>query len=162
MDSTANPVRVELFVRSLCPKDATQQQHYVLDRLQALEDAGRIEDLSILIWGRRIEPRLAQRTAEGRHLLERLSMFEQWERDSDASLDAFDWEHPLTNMVSDDSVSVITLPTLALAEYVDGDLQHVAPCTRDGTVHRVADRVNRLADTADLADTLEHEHTVVQ
>ncbi|WP_336329815.1 HTH domain-containing protein [Haloarcula sp. CGMCC 1.2071] len=162
MDSTANPVRVELFVRSLCPGDATQQQNYLIDRLQALEDAGYIEDLSILIWGRRIEPRLAQRTAEGRHLLERLSMFEQWERDADASLAAFDWEHPLTNMVSDESVSVITLPTLALAEYVDDDLTHVAPCTRDGTVHRVTDRVNRLADTADLADELEHERTVVQ
>ncbi|KOX94353.1 HTH domain-containing protein [Haloarcula rubripromontorii] len=162
MDSTANPVRVELFVRSLCPGDARQHQHYVLDRLQALEDAGRIEDLSILIWGRRIEPRLAQRTAEGRHLLERLSMFEQWERDSDASLDAFDWQHPVTNMVSDESVTVITLPTLALAEYVDGDLQHVAPCTRDGTVHRVVDRVNALGDTADVAEEREHERTVVQ
>ena len=162
MDSTANPVRVELFVRSLCPDDATQQQNYVIDRLQALEEAGRIEDLSILIWGRRIEPRLAQRTAEGRYLLERLSMFEQWERDSDASLDAFDWQHPVTNMVSDESVNVITLPTLALAEYVDSDLQHVAPCMRDGTAHRVADRVSRLADTADLADEPEHERTVVQ
>jgi len=75
MDSTATPVRVELFVRSLCPEDATQQQNDVLDQLQALEEAGCIEDLSILIWGRRIEPRIAQRTAEGRHLLERLSMF---------------------------------------------------------------------------------------
>ncbi|EMA29969.1 HTH domain-containing protein [Haloarcula japonica] len=161
MDSTANPFRVELFVRSLCPEDATQQQHYVLDRLQALEDAGRIEELSILIWGRRIEPQLAQRTAKGRHLLERLSMFEQWERDSDASLDAFDWQHPVTNMVSDESVNVITLPTLALAEYADGALQHVAPCTRDGTVHRVADRVSHLADTTDSTDELEHERTVV-
>ncbi|KAA9398717.1 hypothetical protein Har1130_10915 [Haloarcula sp. CBA1130] len=162
MDSTANPVRVELFVRSLCPEDALQQQSYVLDRLQALEEAGRIEDLSIVIWGRRIEPRLAQRTAEGRHLLEQLSMFRQWERDTDASLDAFDWQHPVTNMVSDESVSVITLPTLALAEYVGDDLQHVAPCTRNGTVHRVTDRVSRLTDTADLADELEHERTVVQ
>lgn len=162
MDSTANPVRVELFVRSLCPEHATQQQHDVLDRLQALEDAGRIEELSILIWGHRLEPRLAQRTAEGRHLLERLSMFEQWERDSDVSLDAFDWQHPVTNLVSDESVSVITLPTLALAEYVDGDLDHVAPCTRGRTVHRVTDRVNRLADTADLAGDPEHERPVVQ
>jgi hypothetical protein len=162
MDSTTNPVRVELFVRSLCPEDATHQQNYVLDQLQALEEAGRIEDLSILIWGSRIEPRLAQRTAEGRHLLERLSMFERWERESDASLDAFDWQHPLTNMVSDESVSVITLPTLALAEYVDGDLRHVAPCTRDGTVHRVTDRISSLADTAHPTDELEHEHTMVQ
>ncbi|EMA01111.1 hypothetical protein SAMN05443574_101544 [Haloarcula vallismortis] len=162
MDSTANPVRVELFVRSLCPEDGTQQQHYVIDRLQALADAGRIADLSILIWGRRIEPRLAQRTAEGRRLLERLSTFEQWERNSDASLAAFDWQHPVTNMASDESVNVITLPTLALAEYVDGDLQHVAPCTRDGTVYRVVDRVTNLADTADVADEIADERTVVQ
>ncbi len=104
MDSTANPVRVELFVRSLCPEAATQQQNYVLDRLQALEDAGCIEDLSILIWGRRIEPRLAQRTAEGRHLLAGLPV-RRWERDSDVSLDAFDWQHPVTNMVSDESAT---------------------------------------------------------
>jgi hypothetical protein len=162
MDSTANPVRVELFVRSLCPEDATHQQNYVIDQLQALEDAGHIEELSILIWGSRIEPRLAERTAEGRKLLERLSMFEQWERESDASLDAFDWQHPVTNMVSDESVSVITLPTLALAEYVDGDLQHVAPCTRDGTAYRVTDRISRLADTAHATDEPEHERTVVQ
>jgi hypothetical protein len=162
MDSTATPVRVELFVRSLCPEDATQQQNDVLDQLQALEEAGCIEDLSILIWGRRIEPRIAQRTAEGRHLLERLSMFEQWEREADASLDAFDWQHPVTNIVSDESVNVITLPTLALAEYVDGDLRHVAPCRRDGRVYRVTDRISRLADTAHPTDESEHEHTVVQ
>jgi len=162
MDSTATPVRVELFVRSLCPEDATQQQNYVIDQLQALEKAGRIEELSILIWGRRIEPRIAQRTTEGRHLLERLSMFEQWERESDASLDAFDWQHPVTNMISDESVNVITLPTIALAEYVDGDLRHVAPCRRDGTVCRVTDRISHLADTAHLTDEVEHEHTVVQ
>ena len=162
MDPTANPDRVELFVRSLCPEDATHQQNYVLDQLQALEDAGRIEDLSILIWGRRIEPRLAQRTAEGRHLLDRLSAFEQWERESDASLDAFDWQRPVTNMVSDESVSVITLPTLALAEYADGDLTHVAPCRRDGTVHRVTDRISRLADTEHATNGPEHERTVVQ
>jgi len=162
MDSTANTVRVELFVRSLCPEDATHQQDYVIDRLQSLEETGRIADLSILIWGNRIEPKLAQRTAAGRRLLERLSMFERWERESDASLDAFDWQHPVTNMVSEESFSVITLPTLALAEYVDGELQHVAPCTRDGTVHRVIDRVSRLAETAHPTEDPEVERTVVQ
>lgn len=161
MDSTAKPVRVELFVRSLCPVDATQQQNHVIDQLQALEESDRIDDLSILIWGNRIAPSLAQRTADGRDLLDRLSAFEHWERDSDASLDAFDWQHAMTNMTSDESITVITLPTIALAEYVDGDLHHVAPCTRDGTVHRVSDRIRRLAETAQPTDAAEDERVSV-
>ncbi|WP_336337918.1 HTH domain-containing protein [Haloarcula brevis] len=162
MDSTPTPVRVELFVRSLCPEGATRHQNYVLDRLQALEEAGAIEDLSVLIWGNRIEPDIARRTPEGRRLLARLSRFRKWARDADASLDAFDWGHPVTNVASDESLSVITLPTLALAEYVDDDLQHVAPCTRDGVAHRVTDRVDRLADATRPTDEPEREHTVVQ
>lgn len=162
MDSTATPVRVELFVRSLCPENATRQQNYVIEQLQALEEAGHIEDLSILIWGNRIEPETARRTAEGRHLLTRLSTFKRWARDADASLDAFDWQHSMTNMATDESVSVVTLPTLVLAEYVGDDLQHVAPCRRDGAVHSVTDRVNRLADTTHPTDEPEHERTVAQ
>ncbi|GCF12923.1 hypothetical protein Harman_08580 [Haloarcula mannanilytica] len=161
MEPTANTVRVELFVRSLCPEDATRQQNHVIDQLQALEEAGRIDDLSILVWGSRIAPALAQRTAAGRELLDRLTMFEQWERDSGASLDAFDWHHAVTNMATDESVDIITLPTIGLAEYVDGDLRHVAPCTRNGTVYRVADRVNRLAETAQPTDEPEHRPETV-
>jgi hypothetical protein len=161
MDSTAKPVRVELFVRSLCPVDATQRQNHVIDQLQTLEEADRINDLSILIWGNRIAPSLAQRTANGRTLLDRLAMFERWERDSEVSLDAFDWRHAMTTMAADESITVIALPTIALAEYVDGDLRHVAPCTRDGTVHRVADRISRLAETAQPTDAAEDERVSV-
>ncbi|MDS0222201.1 hypothetical protein NDI54_12655 [Haloarcula sp. S1AR25-5A] len=161
MDSTAKPVRVELFVRSLCPVDATQRQNHLIDQLQALENADRIDDLSILIWGNRIAPSLARQTADGRNLLDRLAMFERWEGDSDASLDAFDWRHAMTNMASEESITVIALPTVALAEYVDGDLHHVAPCTRDGTVHRVSDRITRLAETAQPTDATEDERVSV-
>ncbi len=65
-------------------------------------------------------------------------MVEQWERDSDVSLDAFDWQLPVHTSTSR---STSALPSLALAEYVDDDLEHVAPCTWDGTVYRVTDRV---------------------
>lgn len=158
MPSNTTPRRVELFVRSLSPADPSQQRG-VVDRLQALDAEGRLEDLSILVWGDRIAPDIARRTANGRQLLDRLRAFQHWERDADAQLPAFDWQHSVTNLATDRSCTVIALPTMALAEYVDGTLSHVAPCRRDGTCYSVADRVAALADATKPLEDGESERT---
>lgn len=157
MPSNTTSRRVELFVRSLSP-GAPSQQGDVIDQLQALEAAGHLDDLSIQVWGDRIAPAIAQQTASGRQLLDRLTAFERWERDADASLPAFDWRRTVTNLATEESCAVIALPTMALAEYVDGTLAHVAPCKRDGTCYSVADRVSALADLAQQSQDADSDH----
>jgi len=137
--------RVELFVRSLSPAGVSQQQDHVIGQLQALENDGRIADLSIYVWGDRLAPDTAHLTEHGEFLLDRLTAFERWERATGASLDAFGWRDSSTTMATEQSIDVISLPLLGLAEFVDGELRHVAPCARDGAVHSVRDRVAALA-----------------
>ncbi|MBV0900999.1 HTH domain-containing protein [Haloarcula salina] len=136
---------VELYVRSLSPAGVSQQQDHVIGQLQALENDGRIADLSIYVWGDRLAPDTAHRTEHGEFLLDRLTAFERWERASGASLDAFGWRDSSTTIASDRTIDVISLPLMGLAEFVDGELRHVAPCTRDGTVQCVRDRVAALS-----------------
>lgn len=157
MPPNTTPRRVELFVRSLSPSDPSQGG--VIDQLQALEAEGRLDELSILVWGERIAPDVARRTATGQRLLERLRAFQSWERDASASLPAFDWRRDVTHQATDESYPVIVLPTMALAEYVDGSLAHVAPCIREGTCHSVADRVAALADGTQPPDDTESDRT---
>lgn len=137
--------RVELYVRSLSPTGVSQQQDHVIGQLQALENDGRIADLSIYVWGDRLAPDTAHLTEHGEFLLDRLTAFERWERESDASLDAFGWRDSSTTVATDRTIDVISLPLLGLAEFVDGELRHVAPCVRDGSVRRVRDRVAALS-----------------
>ncbi|MFB6224490.1 MAG: HTH domain-containing protein [Haloarcula sp.] len=145
--------RVELYVRSLCPAGASQEQNHTVDQLQALADQDRLSDLSIYVWGDRIAPETARKTEEGQRLLDRIAAFKHWERETDASLDGFRWQHDVTNLATDESFSVIALPTMALSEFDNNTIQHVTPCTRDGQSLCVSDRVAKLTALPGAAES---------
>lgn len=135
--------RIELYVRSLCPRGSHRRQERVFERLDSLDETDRISGFSVTVWGRRIEAG-ASHTEQGRTIRTRLDEFEQWARQADVSLRSFYQSRTVESEMLGETVSAITLPVMGMAEYVDGELVHVAPCTDGDTVRSVEDRLSRL------------------
>ena len=136
---------IELFVRSLLPNGAHERQEAVIDRLQRLDREDRIESFSVIVWGKQVaRDSAAAHTEEGRYILNRVAEFKQWALSNNVSLESFYQTTTVDNEVTENTHSAITLPVMGLAEYVDGELRHVAPCTSGDVVHTITERVDRL------------------
>jgi len=139
-------VRVELHVRSLAPRAGKRQQERVIDRLDRLESAGHVDELSVDVWGRQVElSSAAARTDAGRFVLDRVDAFREWAAETGRSVESFFRTRRVESTITDESYAALVLPSLTLAEYRDGDLAHVAPCTDGDEVTTVADRLDVLA-----------------
>jgi len=135
---------IELYVRSLMPDGAHERQEAVIDRLETLDQEGKIEDFSVIVWGKQVSREsVAAHTEEGKYILNRVAEFKQWALSNNVSLSSF---YQTTEIQSEltDNYSAMVLPVMGLAEYGDGELQHVAPCTSDDVVHTIMDRLDRL------------------
>jgi len=144
MDDTTKP-RLELYVRSLLPDGAHDRQEAVVSRLQRLDAEDLIESQSVIVWGKQVSRDSAVAdTMEGRYILNRVADFKQWALSNNVSLSSFYRTHPVDSAVTEDPYTAITLPVMGLAEYEDGELVHVAPCTEGEVVHTITDRLERL------------------
>jgi len=142
MDGTPT---LELYVRSLLPDGALSRQEAVIGRLEDLEARGRIEDFTVIVWGKRIaRSTAAAHTAEGEYILNRVAEFKSWALGNNVSLESFYDTQAVDTDVTDETYTAITLPVMGLAEYQDGELRHVAPCTEDDVVHTIMDRLEQL------------------
>ncbi|MFB6307955.1 MAG: HTH domain-containing protein, partial [Haloarculaceae archaeon] len=83
--------------------------------------------------------------------------FKQWALSNNVSLESFYQTRPVDSEVTDSPRTAMTLPVMGLAEYADGELVHVAPCTKGDTVHTIMDRLDRLE--AGEPSALEQEST---
>jgi len=129
-----------LWVRSLTPDDAGPRRSRAIDRLQRLEASGTLDDGRVRLWGKRVRPNTPEaRTEVGRTVLERVELFRDWARNEDRSL------RPFVQDRSRGKEFEVLLPTMALAEYRDGDLVFVSPCTDAEEGHTVFDRLDALA-----------------
>jgi hypothetical protein len=139
--------RLELYVRSLHPDGAHERQEAAIETLERLDEDDRIADFSVVVWGKQVAPETAaSRTREGEFMLNRIAEFKQWALSNGVSLESFYQERRVDSPVSEDPHTVVTLPVMGLAEYRDGELEHVAPCTDGDAVHTVTDRLDELAD----------------
>ena len=136
---------IELYVRSLLPNGAHERQEAVVDRLERLDREDRIENFSLIVWGKQVaRESAAAHTEEGQYILNRVAEFKQWSLSNNVSLESFYQTTTVDNEVTDASYTAMTLPVMGLAEYVDGELQHVAPCTSGDVVHTIVERLDRL------------------
>jgi hypothetical protein len=137
--------RIELYVRSLLPTGAHQRQEAVIERLERLDAEDEIESFSVIVWGKQIARESAgARTEEGEYILNRVAEFKQWALSNNVSLESFYQRQTVENESSDEAVNALTLPVMGLAEYEDGELRHVAPCTDGDTVHAITERLDRI------------------
>ncbi|WP_435318228.1 HTH domain-containing protein [Haloarchaeobius sp. TZWSO28] len=140
----------ELWVRSHSPFGAAPERATVLDSLETLEEAGYFEDVTARLWGKRVGlSTMAARTEEGTEILDRVTDFRTWAERNDATVEQFFPERMMDSHLVDESYLVQELPTLALAEYEDGEVVHVTPCIVDGTLQTVEDRVSTIEAEAE-------------
>lgn len=145
--SATERVRVELYVRSLAPRGATESQQAVVSSIRRLEDEGEIAEYTVHVCGREIPATPAEMTTEfGEFLLNRVAVFSAWADRNDYSLGRLFDERTLESAFTDDRRETVVLPAMALAEYEGADLRFVAPCTIDGTTVTVWDRLEELSE----------------
>lgn len=136
---------MELFVRSLAPRATGGRLEELIEHLESLETRGRIQGFEVHVWGARIDrTSAAARTEFGQFVTERVEAFSEWACETDRSLGSFFEEEPVESAITDEEYSATTLPTATLAEYVDGDLSFVAPCSDGESMHTVEDRLEAL------------------
>jgi hypothetical protein len=145
--SSETPPHIELYVRSLLPTGAHERQEAVIEQLERLEQEDVIADFSVIVWGKQIaRDSAAAHTEEGRYILNRVAEFKQWALSNNVSLESFYQTTTVDTEVAPEPHTAMTLPVMGLAEYQDGELQHVAPCTDGDVVHTIMDRLDRLED----------------
>ncbi|MBX0325712.1 hypothetical protein EGH21_22090 [Halomicroarcula sp. F13] len=141
--------RIELYVRSLLPDGAHERQEAVIDHLDRLDREDEIAGYNVVVWGKQIAPEsAAANTEEGKYILNRVAEFRQWALSSNVSLESFYQTSEVESEVTDGAYDAMVLPVMGLAEYHDGELAHVAPCTDGDVVHTIMDRVERLENGA--------------
>lgn len=136
---------MELFVRSLAPRASHDRQESLVERLEALAAAGEVGDYTVRVWGSRVDlSSAAVETGVGRFVRERVETFRSWRADNGLSTRPFFQEESVESTITDEDYTAVTLPTATLAEYVDGELDFVTPCTDGDTVLTVGDRIEQL------------------
>lgn len=140
---------VELCVASLHPSGAVSRQEEFIEALRALETAGQVDAVDVVVWGDRIGlGTLGAETSAGERVRDRLDACLEWEEAADRSLRPCFDVRQVDNRITDDAYTVIDLPSMLLVEYEDGEVRHVAPSTDGRTVETVAERIETL--TADV------------
>ena len=145
---------LELYVRSLAPRAAHDRQEDVVARLERLATRGRVAEYAVHVWGSRID--LASTAAEtdaGRFVRERVEAFTDWTADNGLSTEPFFEEESVDSSLTGEEYTAVTLPTATLAEYVDGELDFVTPCTDGDTVLGVEDRLQELEERSQRLNT---------
>ena len=140
------PPSVELYVQSLTPSGATHRLESILDHLDRLDRRGDIAGYDVTVWGEKVVPdSLAARTDFGREVLETVDEFESWASAYGVSVERFYPTETVDSALTGEEFTTVSLPVMAMAEYVDGRLQHVTPHEGDG-IQTVSDRLDALAD----------------
>lgn len=143
----AESLELELYVRSLTPTECRNRQADVVRRLAQLEVDGRIDDVTVEVWGRQLAVDDAHRTEPGRRISDRIDAFRTWAADTGRSVDRQFPVERVSSTLTGDEYTRIGFPTMTLAEYEGDDLRFVSPCTDDGAVCTVEDRLTAIEST---------------
>lgn len=136
------PSSVELWVRSLARPAVCREQSDLVSRLDRLEKRGVIGGVDVGVWGREMVLSASTvRTAPGRRFTNRYELFRRWADRNGASLAPFFEQSQVTSDITGEEFTVVLFPVTTLAEFDGGDLVHVSPCSVDGTVRTVHDRL---------------------
>jgi DNA-binding Lrp family transcriptional regulator len=140
-----DPVRLELYVRSLHAGAADSRQEAAIERMRELEERGRIDGSQVLVWGDRMPGSPAEaRTDAGLFALNRAAVFAEWAERNGRRIDRFEHQQ-VESRILGETHRTLSVPVMTLAEYAGEDLRFVAPVTgAEGTV-TVLDRLDRLA-----------------
>ncbi len=154
--TTAERVTVDLHVRSLTPRAGHGRQESVIERLERLADTGQIHEFNLDVWGRQVSlSTAAARTDAGQNVLDRVEQFREWATETNRSISSFFETRRVSSEMTQESYVALVLPMFTLAEYHDGELAFVAPCSDGDGVCTVTDRLETLQASGVVTETLE-------
>ena len=144
--SSDSAVRVELYVRSLSPRESRRKIERVVERLERLVEDGVIADYRVVPTGAELPATPADAvTAYGEYLCRRLDVFEEWAAASGRSLGSVLERRTVDSAFTGEVHDALVVPTMLMAEYDGTALRFVAPCDADGERVSVMDRLDALA-----------------
>jgi hypothetical protein len=149
---------LELFVQSFAPV-GHQATDEIIDGVTELVDAGYLDDFSVYLWGKRISPDApaTEQTDQGQFFTTRLDQFYRWATTANRDLEPMFERTEVDSSFADRSYDVISVPTVALAEYQGRTLEHVTPHRASGRYvavdDRLADLETRVRDSSDQSPT---------
>lgn len=144
--SVDEEVHVELFVRSLSPRDSRRRIESIVDRLDALVAEGAVDHYRVRPTGTELPATPADAITEyGTYLLGRVAAFQEWARATDRCVEALFERRTVSSQFTGDEHDALVLPTVVMAEYEGRNLRFVTPCVDDGENTTVRGRLEDLA-----------------
>lgn len=143
MSNDTDPPRVEFRVREHTPAGVYDRQQAVYERLQQLQEAGMISDVSVEVWEKQVSTGSDTDPDETDHGVRSVrntyQAFEDWAtRNGHALTPAFDTRECGT-LVSTDRREVIVFPVMCLAVYDGEEIGAVFPCSTGDDIRTVED-----------------------
>ncbi|MCU4742848.1 HTH domain-containing protein [Natronoglomus mannanivorans] len=160
-NATPDRITLELWVRSVAPTVATPRRDRIVDRVRQLADRDVVAAFDCNGWASVVERDAAgvedgdehEGEGEGEHehdhpdqpLRTVLESFERWADHTGRSLEPCFRTRRAESAITGESTVVCRPPTIALAEYYDGELAHVAPSRAGERLIDIEDRLESLA-----------------
>lgn len=142
---------VKLFVRADPELGCEEQKQQVVDRLDELEADGRIDDYHLNVWTKAI--RIAgplEGTTYYRRVFGHFTEFQRWAVEESVALkSAFNVEE-VDCEITDASYRVLSLPSICLAVYEDGELCGVYPHVDGDTTRTIRHCLDRLEASSQI------------
>lgn len=134
-----NGLELVVYLRESVRSAAAKRQQAVLDRLDALADAGVVEDVTVRRWPKRV--------SESSEVLETVRELREAAEERGFRLEPFFQERERAPGVftgRTETVREVVLPVVCVALYRDGDLRRVYPCADDEACYSVDDGLDML------------------
>jgi len=147
-DEIARGTGLELvvYLRESASSAAAERQQAVLGRLNALADAGVIEDVTVRTWPKRV--------SESSEVLETVRELCAAAEERGLRLEPFFEEHervPGFFTERAEPVREVVLPVMCVTLYRDGDVRSIYPCTDDEGHYSVSDGLDALEEAVEHA-----------
>lgn len=142
---------VKLFVRANPELGCERQKRAVLERLDKLETQGQIATYKICIWAKEIR---VSGPLEGTQYYQRVfdhfTAFQQWANEESVMLKSAFNIQLVDCEITDETYRVLSLPSICVAVYEDGELCGVFPHADGETVRTVSHCLDSLENSSPL------------
>lgn len=148
--SEHDDVYVELYVRSLSPRESRRRIEAIVGTLDALATSDVLSGYRVLPTGTELPATPADAITEyGSYLVNRVVAFQEWATSSGRSLGSLFERRTVFSRFTHEEHDVLVFPTVVMAEYVGGDLRFVTPCHENDEHVTVRNRLETLGTGED-------------
>ncbi|WP_340681224.1 HTH domain-containing protein [Natrinema gelatinilyticum] len=142
---SAQPILIEVFLRSRASADTVEMLRETVTRLHRLEKRHGCIDVRVRTWSS-VRPAIERLADTGPSVSRIVETFQSWADRAGYTLRPAFTEHQTPSRLGHDAMSEIRVPVVCVAVYEDGDLQYVAPCSDGDRIHTVDECLSMLED----------------